>query len=73
MTILINNAIILCKTHLGGEVLWHLHQEIVHQGAGQIQQKLHQRAQRRRHLEPEVEKRLLKQLEKMSILQSRMK
>jgi hypothetical protein len=53
MTSIKKSAIIFCKTHLGGEVLWHLQQKIVHQEAEQIQKKVHpealQRAQEKQH------------------------
>ena len=46
MTSIKKSAIIFCKTHLGGEVLWHLQQKIVHQEAEQIQKKVHPEALR---------------------------
>ncbi len=35
------SAIISCKTHLGGELSWHRHQEIVHQEVEKKQEEVH--------------------------------
>lgn len=61
MTSFQKSAIISCKTCLGGGVLWHLHQEIVHQGAEQI----HQKELEKHLLVQEKEKHHLKHPEKM--------
>lgn len=63
------SAIISCKTHLGGEISWHRHQEIVHQEAEKIQEKVHQEIQKEQALELGVEKNLLLLREKMLIVQ----
>ena len=49
MTSFQKSAIISCKTCLGGGVLWHLHQEIVHRGAEQIQEKIQRAVLQRAH------------------------
>lgn len=68
MTSTKKSAIIFCKTHLGGEVLWHLHHKIMHQGAEQIQRKVHPKALRMVQEEHRPERRAEEQREKVLIL-----